>query len=84
MEIFPEYEAYFDIFSKGKATTLPPRRSHDCSIELTPNALPPRCKMYPFSRSEQAAMEEYLRIEALQQGYIVTSTSPASAGFFFV
>lgn len=28
-------------------------------------------------------MEEYIQ-EALKQGYILLSTSPASAGFFFV
>ena len=40
-------------------------------------------RIYPLLVAETKAMEEYMH-EALQQGFIHTSTSPASAGFFFV
>lgn len=38
---------------------------------------------YTHSLEEQRAMEEYIQ-EALQQGYVVPSTFPASVVFFFV
>ncbi len=43
----------------------------------------PHGKIYPLSLPEQKAMEVYIE-EALRQGYIVPSTSPAASSFFFV
>ncbi|KAK3570134.1 hypothetical protein QTP86_012507 [Hemibagrus guttatus] len=51
-----------------KASKLPPHRPWDCAIDLV---------------SEEKAMEEYIA-EALSQGYIRPSTSPAASSFFFV
>lgn len=65
------------------ATGLPPHQDYDCAIELLPGTQPSRGRIYPLSLQEQGAMEEYIQ-EALNQGYIVLSTSPTSAGFFFV
>lgn len=61
---------------------MPPHRSYDCAIELFPGTILPY-RVYPLSLSEQKNMEEYVQ-EALQQGYIRPSTSPASAGLFFI
>ncbi len=47
------------------------------------NAMPPKSKVYPLSRNETQAMEEYIE-EAMNSGFIRPSTSPAAAGFFFV
>ncbi|KAI2648976.1 Transposon Tf2-9 polyprotein [Labeo rohita] len=60
---------------------LPPHRPWDCAIDLLPNAMPPKSKVYPLSRMEDQAMEEYIE-EALESGFIRASTSPAAAGFF--
>ncbi|KAL0172840.1 hypothetical protein M9458_033151, partial [Cirrhinus mrigala] len=62
LSIPPEYQAFQDVFSKVAATHLPPHRPWDCA--------------YPLSIPERAAMEEYIQ-EALQQGFIHPSTSPA-------
>ncbi|KAK3526056.1 hypothetical protein QTP70_014676 [Hemibagrus guttatus] len=77
------YEDLQEVFSKAKATQLPPHRSWDCAINLLPNAMPPKSKVYPLSRPETQAMEDYIE-EALSSGFIRPSTSPAAAGFFFV
>ncbi|KAI2662443.1 Transposon Tf2-9 polyprotein [Labeo rohita] len=61
----------------------PSTRPWDCAIDLLPNAMPPKSKVYPLSRMEDQAMEEYIE-EALESGFIRASTSPAAAGFFFV
>ncbi|KAL0202757.1 hypothetical protein M9458_000775, partial [Cirrhinus mrigala] len=62
---------------------LPPHRPGDCAIELTPGAVPPRGRIFPLSQPESEAMEKYIK-EELAKGFIRPSTSPASAGFFFV
>ncbi|KAL0153008.1 hypothetical protein M9458_051687, partial [Cirrhinus mrigala] len=77
------YSEFAEVFSKSKATQLPPHRPWDCAIELLPNMSPPKSKVYPLSRPETLAMETYIE-EALASGYIRPSTSPAAAGFFFV
>ncbi|KAL0154736.1 hypothetical protein M9458_048999, partial [Cirrhinus mrigala] len=77
------YHDLSEVFSKTKATQLPPHRPWDCTINLLPNAMPPKSKVCPLSRTEDQAMEEYIK-EALDSGFIHPSTSPAAAGFFFV
>ncbi|KAK3561315.1 hypothetical protein QTP86_030620, partial [Hemibagrus guttatus] len=77
------YQDLQEVFSKAKATQLPPHRPWDCAIDLLPNAMPPKSKVYPLSRPETQAMEDYIE-EALSSGFIRPSTSPAAAGFFFV
>ncbi|KAI2660046.1 Retrotransposon-derived protein PEG10 [Labeo rohita] len=79
----PEYQDLLEAFSKTKATHLPPHRSGDCAIDLIPGATPPRGRIFPLSQAESEAMQKYIQ-EELAKGFITPSTSPASAGFFFV
>ncbi len=81
---FPsDYAAFQDVFSKQAATILRPHRPWDCAIDLLPGAKLPKGQVYPLSIPERKAMEDYIR-EALQQGFIQPSTSPAASSFFFV
>ncbi|KAI2648567.1 Transposon Tf2-8 polyprotein [Labeo rohita] len=82
-EVPAEYRAFQDVFSKQAATKLPPHRSWDCAIDLLPGAQLPKGKVYPLSIPERQAMEAYIT-EALNQGFIRPSTSPAASSFFFV
>ncbi|KAK1784117.1 hypothetical protein P4O66_004140 [Electrophorus voltai] len=78
-----EYQDLEQVFSPSKATRLPPHQDWDCSITLKEGVVPPRCSIYPLSQEEERAIEQYIK-EALQQGYVRPSTSPPSAGVFFV
>ncbi len=78
-----DYQAFQDVFSKQAATRLPPHRPWDCAIELLPGAKLPKGRVYPLSIPERKAMVNYIK-EALQQGFIRPSTSPAASNFFFV
>ncbi|KAL0188522.1 hypothetical protein M9458_015621 [Cirrhinus mrigala] len=78
-----EYQDLLEAFSTTKATQLPPHRPGDCAIDLLPGAVPPRGRIFPLSQPESEAMNQYIR-EELAKGFIRPSTSPASAGFFFV
>ncbi|KAL0151536.1 hypothetical protein M9458_053188 [Cirrhinus mrigala] len=80
-EIPAEYMAFQDVFSKQAATLPPPHRPWDCTIDLLPGAQLPKGRVYPLSIPERQAMEEYIK-EALQQGFIQPSTSPAASSFF--
>uniref|UniRef100_A0A3B3BMY4 Gypsy retrotransposon integrase-like protein 1 n=1 Tax=Oryzias melastigma TaxID=30732 RepID=A0A3B3BMY4_ORYME len=77
------YEDLREAFNKQRATQLPPHRSYDCAIDLLSGAMPTRGRVFPLSQPETAAMQAYIQ-EELAKGFIRPSTSPASAGFFFV
>uniref|UniRef100_A0A674ED49 Gypsy retrotransposon integrase-like protein 1 n=1 Tax=Salmo trutta TaxID=8032 RepID=A0A674ED49_SALTR len=83
VRIPPEYADLALAFCKNKATQLPPNRRGDCVINLLADAALPRSHVYPLSQVETVAMETYVS-ESLRQGYIRSSTSPASSNFFFV
>ncbi|KAL0164855.1 hypothetical protein M9458_040608, partial [Cirrhinus mrigala] len=78
-----EYQDLLEAFSRTKATQLPPHRPGDCAIDLIPGAVPPKGRIFPLSQPESEAMHNYIQ-EELAKGFITPSTSPASAGFFFV
>ncbi len=74
-------EEYLDlraVFSRSRATSLPPHRPYDCSIDLLLGTMPPRGRLYSLSAPEREALE------SLAAQIIVPSSSPAGAGFFFV
>lgn len=79
----PEYHDFREVFSKAKATSLPPHRPYDCAIDLLPGTFPPKGRLYSLSAPERKAMETYIN-DSLSAGLIRPSSSPAGAGFFFV
>ncbi|KAI5628755.1 hypothetical protein C0J50_0089, partial [Silurus asotus] len=83
VEIPHEYRAFSDVFSEEAATQLPPHRPWDCAIDLKPGAKLPKGRVYPLSAPEHQAMEGYIQ-QALRQGFITQSSSPAASSFFFV
>ena len=78
-----EYMNLKTVFSKSRASSLPPHRPYDCCIDLLPGTSPPRGRLFSLSRPETDAMTVYIR-ESLAAGIIRPSSSPAGAGFFFV
>lgn len=49
------------VFSKRRASELPPHRSYDCAINLLPGTIPPRGELYSLSGPETAAMNSYIK-----------------------
>lgn len=47
IQIPPEYQYLKQVFSKEKASSLPPQRPYDCAIQLLPGTSPPW--VYPLS-----------------------------------
>ncbi len=83
MDIPACYAPFRDVFCPKQASRLPPHWPWDSAIDLIPGEPVPCGKIYPLSLPEQKAMEEYVK-EALDQGYIRPSSSPAASSFFFV
>lgn len=83
VKIPAEYRAFQDMFSKSAAIRLLPHWPWACTIDLLPGAKSPKGQIYTLSILESTAMEEYIK-EALNQGFICPSTSPAAFSFFFV
>ncbi len=78
-------EEYLDlraVFSRSRATSLPPHRPYDCSIDLLPGTMPPRGRLYSLSAPEREALEKYLT-ESLALNIVfyrsVWSTPPPSS-----
>lgn len=47
--VLSEYHDFQEVFSKAKATSMPPHRPYDCSIELKPCTSPPQCSsVFPY------------------------------------
>ncbi len=78
-----EYLDLKGVFSKSRATCLPPHRPYDCTIELLSGMSPPKGRLYSLSTPEREAMEKYIS-DSLAAKIICPSSSPAGAGFFFV
>ncbi|KAL0147875.1 hypothetical protein M9458_056834 [Cirrhinus mrigala] len=80
-EIPAEYMAFQDVFSKQPPTYH--RIGHGIvpsSCSLGPSSALPKGRVYPLSIPERQAMD-YIA-EALSQGFIQPSTSPAASSFF--
>lgn len=46
---------------RARATSLPPYRSSDYSIDLPPGMSPPKGQLYPLSGPEQELMDSYIQ-----------------------
>lgn len=80
--IFPHVHVS-NVFWLKRVSQLPSLRLWDCAINILPSEPVPRRKVYPLFIPEQKAIEEYIE-EALQQGFLCHSTSPAAFNFLFV
>lgn len=54
-----ENQDLLEVFSKARATSLPPHRPCDCAIDLLPGTTPPFGWIYSLSGTVTKAMEEY-------------------------
>ena len=84
LEDVPEmYHEFSDVFSKGKADTLPPHREYDLKIEVDESVKLQPGPIYPLSEHELHALREFID-ENLRNGFIRPSSSPFGAPVLFV
>ena len=78
-----EYHDYADVFSKVKASELPPHRKYDLKIDLEEGTSPPLGTIYSLSLVELEALWTFID-ENLCTGFIRPSSSPHAAPVLFV
>ena len=78
-----EYHEFADVFSKGRADSLPPHRPYDLKINLEDGATPPFGPIYSLSQSELTALREFID-EHLSIGFIRPTRSPCGAPVLFI
>jgi len=79
----PHLRDFHSVFSKDSFDELPGTKPWDQAIELTPDASPKGCKVYPLSASKQKELDAFLK-ENLESGQIRPSKSLMAAPVFFV
>ena len=76
-------DSHGQLFSDEAASSLPPHRPEDCTIDLFPDSVVPPGKIYQLTPKEHEALESFIK-ENLEKGLIKASSSPYSAPCFFV
>lgn len=74
---------YADVFLKEQFKQLPPHRTWDHAIDLVPDLIIKRSKVYPLSPAELKALNQFLE-ENQNSGRIRPSKSPMTSLVFFV
>jgi len=79
----PEYRDYVDVFSKAKASELPPHRDYNLKIDLEEGTSPPLGTLYSLSPVELSALRTFID-ENLNTGFICPTASFHTALVLFV
>jgi len=79
----PEYCDYADVFSKVKASELPPHHNYDLKIELEEGTSPPLGTLYSLSPVELSTLRMFID-ENLNTGFICPTASSHAALVLFV
>jgi len=84
LDIVPlEYRDYADVFSKAKASELPPHRNYDLKIDLEEGTSPPLGTLYSLSLVELSALWTFID-ENLNTGFIHPTASSHAALVLFI
>jgi len=84
LDIVPlEYHYYVDVFSKAKASELPPHHNYHLKIDLKEGTSPPLGTLYSLSPVELSALQTFIN-ENLNTGFIHPTTSSHAALVLFV
>jgi len=79
----PEYRDYADVFSKAKASELPPHHDYNLKINLKEGTSPPLGTLYSLSPVELSALRTFID-ENLNTGFICPTTSSHAAPVLFI
>jgi len=83
-ELVPEeYREYRSVFKKTASEQFPESRPWDHRIDLKPDFIPKKAKMYLLSIEEEKEMNKFID-DNLRKGFIQESTSPQALPFFFI
>ena len=78
----PQFHVYLDIFKKAPSECLPLCKPWDHAIDLNPDFVPQKSKLYPMSPMEQQEVRDF--VDQLKKGYIRPTKSPQTSPVFFI
>ena len=64
-----QFHAYLDVFEKAPSERMPVRKPWDHAIDLNPNFVPWKSKLYPMSPMKQQEVRDFVDNQ-LKKGYI--------------
>jgi len=79
----PQFHAYLDVFKKAPSERMPVCKPWDHAIDLNPNFVPRKSKLYPMSPTEQQEVKDFVDNQ-LKKGYIRPKKSPQTSPVFFI
>ena len=79
----PAFHAYLDVFRKELSEGMPTCKLWDHAINLMPDSILGKSKIFLLSLDECKEMLSFVR-DQLQKGYIRPSSSPQTSPMFFV
>ena len=65
----PQFHAHLDVFKKAPSERMPMCKSWDHAIDLNPNFVPQKYKLYPMSPIERQEVRDFIE-DQLKKGYI--------------
>jgi len=81
--VLPQFHVYLDVFKKASSECLPLCKPWDHAIDLNPNFIPRKSKLYPMSPTEQQEVRDFIDNQ-LKKGYIRPTKSPQTSPVFFI
>jgi len=79
----PQFHAYLNVFKKAPSERMPVCKPWDHAIDLNPNFVPQKSKLYPMSPTEQQEVRDFVDNQ-LKKGYIRPTKSPQTFPVFFI
>ena len=79
----PQFHGYLDVFKKTPSECLPLCKPWDHAIDLNPDFVPRKSKLYPMSPMEQQEVRDFID-DQLKKGYIWPMKSPQTSLVFFI
>jgi len=79
----PQFHVYLDVFKKAPSERLPMRKPWDHTIDLNPNFIPQKSKLYPMFLMEQQKVRDFIDNQ-LKKEYIRPTKSPQTSPVFFI
>ena len=81
--VLPQFHAYLDVFKRAPSEHMPVCKPWDHVIDLYPNFIPQKSKLYPISPTEQQEVRNFID-DQLKKGYIRSTKSPQTSLVFFI
>ena len=79
----PAFHAYLDVFRKEPSEQMPTHKPWDHAINLMPDFVLEKSKIFLLSLDEHKEMSSFVR-DQLWKGYIQLSLSPQTSPMFFI